>query len=683
MLYSYNWLQHYSKYKLPQAEKLEELLNTHSFEVEEVKKQTSDYLFDISVLPNRSHDCLGHFGMAKEIAAITNGKTIALKTVSSNPRKGKLAKLTVHIQNRQMVARYAALVIEGIQVKPSPKKLRDRLEAVGLHSINNVVDVTNYVMLEMGQPLHAFDYDQIEGAVMTVRESRKGEEVETLDDQTLSLQEGVLVIEDKNRLIDLAGIKGGKESAISQKTKHIVLQAANFDPITIYKARKQMGYSTQAAVMYSHGIDPNLAMISLQRALFLLKEAESEGKVVQVIDIYPVKRLAKKILLHAERIESLLGVWVPLPEIKRILLSIGCQVTGNGKHLRVQIPTSRMDLAIEEDLVEEIGRIYGYDQIPAVFPLAPLDPPLPNKEWLLQESVRDALRASGYTETYSYSFISATDPSKFLYTPSDRKKLVELQNPISEDFSYMRPTLLENLLKHFSQNARISDELKIFEVGKVFGLAGKNYAETGMVAGFVGERQLEQPFYQAKGAVAQLCEWLGIAGVWYDEYKHAADHAYGKVWHATRCAKIKVHGKEIGLVGEISRHVSANLKLPFRVAAFQINMEMLAQFASSEKQYQEIVKYPSVVRDVALLVHKRTKVFELLDAIGKAGGILVKDISLFDLYEGSGLPEGKKNIAFHIVYQADDRTLTGEEIEQTQSSIIAVLETNPQWEVRK
>ena len=176
MLYSYNWLQHYSKYKLPQAEKLEELLNTHSFEVEEVKKQTSDYLFDISVLPNRSHDCLGHFGMAKEIAAITNGKTIALKTVSSNPRKGKLAKLTVHIQNRQMVARYAALVIEGIQVKPSPKKLRDRLEAVGLHSINNVVDVTNYVMLEMGQPLHAFDYDQIEGAVMTVRESRKGED---------------------------------------------------------------------------------------------------------------------------------------------------------------------------------------------------------------------------------------------------------------------------------------------------------------------------------------------------------------------------------------------------------------------------------------------------------------------------------------------------------------------------
>ncbi|MBI2577454.1 MAG: hypothetical protein HYV77_01270 [Candidatus Wildermuthbacteria bacterium] len=299
MLYSYNWLKDYIKENLSAPKKLETLLAMHAFEVEEVTRAGKDWIFDISVLPNRAHDTWNHLGMAREVAAITGQTLVEPEKSTLTVKRGTLKPLQTTITAKELVTRYAALVIEGIKVRESPKWLKDRLEAVGINSINTIVDVTNYVMLEIGQPMHAFDYDKIQGHKMLVRKAVKGEELVVLDDSKLSLPEGALVIEDANGLIDLAGIKGGKVSGISEETKNIVLQAAAFDSENIYRTKKQLDYRTQAADMYAAGLDPNIAETGLKRAWYLIQQLGG-GTLTQIIDIYPKKTRPTVISLDLE-----------------------------------------------------------------------------------------------------------------------------------------------------------------------------------------------------------------------------------------------------------------------------------------------------------------------------------------------------------------------------------------------
>ncbi len=328
MLYSYNWIQEYVTGTLPKPDKLADLLNMHAFEVEALRQAQGkkDWILDVDVLPNRAHDCLSHVGMAREIAAITKLKLTIPKTKVIQTQKGTVKPIKVRIQSSELVPRYTALVIEGITLKKSPKWLAARLQTVGMNSINNVVDLTNFIMLELGQPLHAFDYDQIKGSEMTIRAAQKDEKLETLDGKTLSLPKGVLVIEDAEHLIDLAGIKGGKMSAISMNTKNIVLQAANFNAEAIYRAKSQLNYTTQAADLYSHEIDPNLTMLALERAATLLSELGIGRKITQLLDIYPKKVQPKRIALRMQFLESMLGISIPQKEAKQILESLDCKV---------------------------------------------------------------------------------------------------------------------------------------------------------------------------------------------------------------------------------------------------------------------------------------------------------------------------------------------------------------------
>jgi len=680
MLFSYNWLQEYSKAKLPKPDKLADLLTMHAFEVENLEKRGGDWILDIDVLPNRAHDTLNHMGMTREITAIT-GKTLRpLKKSAIRPKKGTLEPLKVTIQSPRKVPRYHAIVIEGVKVVDSPKWIKQRLEVLGINAINNVVDITNYVMMETGQPSHAFDYDKIQGHQMNITDSKKGEKIVTLEGQTLELPKGALVIEDAKGIIDLAGIKGGKASGISAKTKHIVLQAASFDAKTIYRAKKQLGYTTPAADIYAYGIDANLSDEALERALYLLSQSGG-GEVVQVIDMYPVKVMQKSIQLDLNYAENLLGIRISEKDAKNILENLGCGVKkGKGaRQLLLEAPTRRLDLTIPEDLVEEIGRIVGYEKIEPQLPKMPIQPAEVNQELFWQNRIKDSLKEAGFTEVYNYSFVGEKDLINFMYSEKDKGLLVQLQNPLNEEYKYMRSNLLENLIKNVAQNQRSVQNIRIFEAGKIF-IQGKQIEEISMISGMLAS---ENPFYEMKGVVDFMLNRLGISDIWYDQFKPSPQRSRSALWHQSRVAEIKVGITRIGFLGEISKAITTNMKLANRVAAFHIDFEKLVKLSMEEKEHRPLSKFPSVVRDIALLVPREVKVVDVLNRINQSGGVLVEDVDLFDMYEGAELPEGKKNLAFHIMYQSADKTLTGKEVDGIHNQIIKALEQDPEWEVRK
>ena len=646
MLFSYNWLSEYVQGELPSPKRLGDLLSMHAFEVEEVRKLRDDWILDIDVLPDRAHDALNHMGIAREIAAITEKKFIPCKTAEFEVGNEKV--LRVSIRSKNLVPRYHALVIKGVKVGKSPKWLKERLEAVGVNSINNIVDITNYVMLETGQPSHAFDYNKIQGNTMILRAAKDKEKIVTLDDEKFDLPKGALIIEDAKRIIDLAGIKGGKVSGINEKTKNIVLQAATFDAKTIYRTKKKLNYTTQAADIYSQGIDVNLSDVGLARAAYLIQKLAG-GRVVQKIDLYPEKVVPKTIRLDLNYAASLLGMNIEEKTVKQILESLGCVVKGD----KIQVPTRRLDLIIQEDLIEEIGRIIGYEKIKPVFPLMPIQPAEINKEVIWENRVKDTLREIGFTEIYNYSFAKAGQ--------------IELENPISQEYQYLRDNLIEGLLKNIAKNQKSTEDIRIFEIGTIFEKPAK---ERKMLAGIV---MGESAFFEAKGIVDFLLNRFGIPEVNYPETKADA------FWHAKRV--VAVHN--MGLLGELSKSSTANLKISKRVGAFYLDMEQLLQLVSEEKGYRPASKFPASTRDIALLVPRNVRVVDVLNQINQAGGALIDDVDLFDMYEGEGVPDGKKNLAFHIIYQSQERTLTNKEVDVVHEKIIKRLMQNPSWQPRK
>jgi len=671
MIFSYNLLQSFFSRKLPKPDKLAELLTLHSFEVSEVKKFKSDHVLDIDVLPNRAGDCFSHVGIAREIAAITNyvpaGHLPKGDKLPKNKENSAKDFISVDIRSQSYCPRYTARVIGNIKVGPSPKWLKDSLAACGLNSINNVVDVANYVMLETGQPLHVFDYEKLDSKKIIVRFAKEGEKITALDGQKFDLNPKILVIADGQKPVAIAGIKGGKEPEINEMTKTIVLESANFNPTIIRKGSRELNLKTDASVRFEHGIDVNLTESAINRAAYLIQKTALGKPFRDSVDFYPQKVYPKKIKLDLNYAESLLGAKIPEREIRNILMRLGFKVIGVRNQLSVEIPTFRLDISIPEDLIEEIGRIYGYDKILPVFPTASLIPPKINNDMLWENQIKDILKEAGFTETYNYSF---------------QKELgsVEVENPTSQEFKYLRPSLIPNLLKNIEKNIKSFNQIKIFEVGKIF----YDKTEKRMLAGVAAG----QDFYQIKGAMDLLFDKLGIVKVWYDDYQ-ATPAAFGEprpvlagredspksLWKEKKSAEIKVGNIEVGFLGE--------LKNELKIVAFDLDFEKLKTLAIEDQAYKTISKYPATIRDLAVLVPLTTKVEEVLNVIEAAGGSLVADVDLFDIYEGEGISDGQKNLAFHIIYQAQDRTLTSIEVYKIHQNIIKSLEENLTWQARK
>jgi len=687
MIFSYNWLQDYIKEKLPKPEKLTQILTMHFAEVEEVKKREDDFVLDIDVRPNRAGDCFSHLGIAREIAAITKSK-FQTPDLKIKEEKNKKAKdfVKVEVKDKKACPRYTAKVVFDVKVGPSPKWLKKRLAVCGFQSVNNIVDISNYVMLETGQPLHAFDLEKLKGGKIIVRFSKKGEKITTLDEQKFNLNKNILVIADKEKPVAIAGIKGGKGPEIDNNTKNVVLESANFDSRVIHNGSQLLKLKTDASLRFEHGIDPNLTEKAINRAAQLIQDL-ALGKVAKgLVDRYPQKINPAKINLGLEFIEKLLGIKIPKKEVIRILESLGFKIKIlKPDILEVEVPTIRVDISMAEDLIEEIGRIWGYGKIPFVFPKASLIPAKRNLEIFWEEFSKDVLKEAGFTEVYNYSFINKETGKIFGYK---EKELIEVENPTSLEYQYLCPSLIPNLFKNTKENFKNFDEIRIFELGKIFRMPKNKVKspfglEKRVLTGLIAKKGKVDYFCDLKGVIDILFEKMGIPDSWCDSYKPSPQESKKSLWKIKKCAEIKVQDKEIGFLGEISSKILDDLKIKGTVFLFDLDFDKLQNLATEEHEYRPVSPYPAAIRDLAVLVPSEIQVEQVLNVINQAGGKLVQDVDLFDIYEGGELPQGKKNLAFHIIYQAEDRTLTSKEIDKIHNKIVNSLEKNPEWEVRR
>ncbi len=682
MKYSYNWLKEYVP-KLPGPEKLAEGLTMRSLEVEEIKKDGNDHILDIDVLSNRVHDCASHVGIAREAAAAMgiDFKFSLLQPKEDNKQKtGDFIK--IEVKNGEDCPRYTARVATDLKVGPSPQWLKNKLIACGLRPINNIVDIMNYVMLEVGQPLHAFDREKLAGGKIIVRRAKKGERIITLDNEEYSLDNNVLVIADSEKPIAIAGIKGGITPEVSNNTKTIIIESATFNPTLIRKASRGIGLRTDASARFEGDLDPNLAEEAINRAASLVQKI-AKGKIIGgVVDVYPKKAFPKRIKLDLIYLTRLLGCEIKVNETKKILKRLGFTILDHKDSvLEVEIPTRRRDISIPEDLIEEIGRIYGYENISAELPQACLISPKRNERFFWGNMVKDIFKELGFSESYNYSFINLGDIDAY---GLQKDQLLEVLNPISLDYQYLRPNLIINLLKNVRDNFKNFKGMKIFELDKIYIGPSDKMIEKIMLTGIIAEEKeiFDNGFYEAKGVIDSFLNKIGISDILYNPYHTDSANNKEEIWNIQKCAEIKIGRDKIGFLGKVSPNILKKLKIKGVVVIFDIDFEKIIDIALEEHEYQPISRFPSAVRDLALLVPRGVLVEEALNKINVAGGSLVRDVDLFDMYEGEAISQGKKNLAFHIIYQAEDRTLESSEIDRLHRGIIKVLEENAGWQVR-
>jgi len=614
MKFSYNFLQSFFDKKLPNPNKLGDLLTLHIFEIETINKVKNDYVLDIDITPNRAADCLSHYGIAREISAITglNLKEIKLKIKEQDIGKS----INIEVKDPSECPRYTSRIIMDVKVGESPKYIKDRLISCGLEPINNIVDAANYVMLEMGQPMHVFDFDKVDQII--VRKAN-GEVIEGLDDKKYELDSTILVIADSEKPIAIAGIKGGKDTGVSKGTTTVLLEAANFNPLSIRKTSRKLNLKTDASFRYEHGYDPNLTEISVNRLAELIVEVAG-GKVSKLIDKYPKKRTPLKIKFDEKQLEKLLGVKIKKP--LDILKSLGMKVEGN----MITVPTSRPDITSNVDLIEEIGRIYGYFNLESKLPMTYLQPTIRDEKLVWASKVKDILKLAGFTETYNYSFVTKDE------------KGVGLENSFSEDMYGLRKSLLTNLIKVAEKNSKYAKDICLFEIGKVFG------KEKLMLSAIIVGKD---KFFELKGVIDLILKGIGITDNIY------IDKGYKQ-------AEIKIGGLSIGIVGEMKKNIYA----------FEIDFEKLVKLASDENEYLPISKYPAAIRDLSILVSLDTRVSDVMNEIYEHSKLII-DVDLFDIFE----KEDEKSFAFHIKYQSNSKTLESSEIDLIQKNIINGLES--------
>lgn len=699
MKFSYNLLQSYFEEKLVRPDKLAMFLTMHLFEAKGMKKIKNDWQLDIDVLPNRA-DCLSHLGIAREIKTITNLK---FKTQNSKLTKNKDLKInkelkikdfiTVEIKDKFICPRYTARVITNVKISSSPQWLKERLEVCGLNSINNIVDIVNYVMLEIGQPLHVFDYDKIKGKKIIVRRAKKGEEIITLEGEKYELDKDILVIADREGILALAGLKGGKKAEIDKNTKNIILESANFNRLNIRKASQKLNIKTESSLRFEHGLDPNLTEIAINRAVDLIKTIGGGEVIEGMVDIYPIKILPQKIKLDLDYLETLLGLKIEEEKIKNILERLNLKIRKQKKKiLEIEIPSYRRDLLLSEDLIEEVGRIYSYEKIKPQFPVIPLVFPKENYELSKEKKIKEMLRNFGFTEVYNYSFISEDDYrifSNYSLTKRnnsqfgnktdlfeiDSKDIIEIENPTSSNTKYLRPILLLNLFKVIKNNQKNFPYLKIFEIGKIYQKENNKLIEKKNLSVLIACKK--DKFFELKGILETFFEELHLKNVSY----RAPEREFF-FFKRKKIAEIRIDERKIGYLGEISPEFFELYSLDFPVFAFEINLEMIFPLIKEEYLYKESFLSPPIKKDLAIIVPQKVLVGEVIEEIKKTEEKNIQKIELFDIYQGPPLKKDEKNLAFHFIYQNPDKILKPDEVGKIQERIIQTFKKKG-WKVRE
>jgi len=653
-----------------------------------------DVIFDLDVTPNRP-DCLSVIGVAREIAALTDAP-LRLPQIHYEELEDSISSFaSVDIAEPDLCSRYCASLISGIKIAPSPGWLQQRLNSCGMRPINNVVDVTNYVMLEYGQPLHAFDYHKLKGRQIIVRRAGNGEAITTLDETKRALNPDILLIADKEEAVAVAGIMGGLDSEVTDKTDAILLESANFNQAAIRRGCSHLQVQSEASIRFDKGLNSGLPLLPLKRATQLLLELAGGRAAKGIIDVYPGKPEQELISLTTQEVKRLSGLQVNIDEILKILKALGfeCQEGDSGSQILVSVPYWRSDVKCSADLVEEVVRIIGYEKIP----ITRLGSPLPQQKSKLspsaqQSNLKDKLRniltGFGFQEILTYSLVSLEKLQKL--SPKLELKIPPLKvaNPMTREQEFLRTSLRAGLLATLSHNQKFEQAgIRLFEIGKVFlpqhppviaSEAKQSQEERElpqekeMLCAVLGGPRAElswqadkEPldFFDAKGVVESLLNQLGLRATF--------DIGDDEILFPGRGADIIIEDDKVGIVGDMHPRVAQAFELSNTICLIAIELEKLLTKITGIKEYQPIPRFPSVTRDIALVIDEQVS-YRTVENIIRSFP-LVTEVTLFDLYRGKQIPKGKKSFAIRIIYQSPKHTLTDEEVDQTQEQMLARL----------
>jgi len=634
-----SWLRDYVKTKAT-AHDIAHAMSLTSISIERVEPYKNDFIYDIEITTNRP-DLMSVIGLAREAAAILPqfgfAATFIPLTLPAPPKPQNNVPLEV-INDRRLVGRICAAVME-VSVKKSDPTITERLETSDIRSLNNIIDITNYIMRTIGHPAHVFDYDRLPNQTIRVRESNKGEMITTLDNKTYALPGGDIVADDgKGNIIDLLGIMGLENSVVTDNTKRIVLFIDNNDRYKMRKTSMTLGIRTEAVQMNEKGIDPELALSALLYGIELYQKEANGHLVAPIIDIYENPYKEKSLTVNEQKIQQVMGVPIKVKEAASILDKLGFQVVTNGDEIKAIVPSSRADdITIPEDLIEEVARVYGYHNLPDILPPVTTinSKSFASNPFFWESRVKDALKYWGFTEVYTYPMVS----EDMYEGPTD--KAVKLANPLGEDFVYMRRTLVPSLLKIVQENKQY-DSIQIFEISNVYEKNGNKLPiETRMLGGLIKKRSAN--FFEVKGVLEQLANDFGIKNL-----------HFSTIGTSSLETEIKI-GKDV--IGSIEI-------LDDTLVNFELNFEILAKHATLNKTFKPLAKYPPLIEDISLVIDESIPTGDIIKTI-KDESSLITEVSLLDKYENSR--------TFHILYQHTNKNLTSEEIAEVRSSVMKIL----------
>ena len=623
-----------------------------------------DTVVDFEITNNRP-DCYSIIGLARESAAAFGMQMKHHEPVVKGSDAGSIYEmLDVDVPATELCNRYTSRMVKNVKIGPSPKWLRQRLRANGVRPINNIVDITNYVMLEYGQPMHAFDYRYVGSGKIVVREAEAGEKLTTLDGVVRNLTPGMLVIADENKAIGLAGIMGGENSEILDDTTTVVFESANFNGTSIRQTALALGMRTEASGKFEKNLDPMMTMPAVQRACELVEMLECGDVMDGIIDIINYVPETKKLPLEPEKINRLLGTNIPKADMVKYLNLLEIEVDGDD----IIVPSFRPDLNLMADIAEEVGRSYGYNEIPTTaFRTSTQGGYSPFM--IMENKAGQLCRSLGYSEIITYSFVSPTVFDKIrIPAESALRNTLKIQNPLGEDTSIMRTIALPSMLDILSRNnAYHNKSAKLYEVAKIYlPVEGEALpAEPKMLV--LGTYGANENFFTVKGELEAILNGLNLPKASYTAVKDNPSY------HPGRCAKVSINGVDLGYIGQIHPLVAENYGMDGEVYCAEVNLSAMFDLQLPEATYVPLPKYPSVTRDLAVVCDEVLTVAEVENTITSAAGKLLRSVRLFDIYRGVGIPEGKKSLAFSLELRADDRTLTDADSEGVVNKVLAAL----------
>ena len=637
-------------------------------------------IIDFEITPNRP-DCLAIEGLGRE-TAVSLGKEF------KNPRKNidelkiedknEIEGLKVEIEAPDLCYRYSARVVKNVKIAPSPEWLVRRLNACGIRSINNIVDITNYVMLEMGQPMHAFDINSIEGKHIVVRRAKNGEKITTLDEEERTLDENDLVIADETKPVAIAGVMGGMNSEIEKYTETVVFESASFYGGAVRKTAKKLGLRTESSSRFEKGLSPENALRAINRAMELVEELNAGEVVEGKIDVYPTKQKVNKINLDYDRINKLLGTKISKEEMINTLEKLEIKVESD-----IAIaPYFRTDIEQLADIAEEVLRFYGYDKLDTTLVESDTTIGIRNKEQKIEQKIKNVLVNSGLSEIYTYGFVSDKDLEKSKINKDLKETSILIQNPLSDEYRLMRPSTIPSMMQTLATNAnKKNSSAKLFDISKSYKNIN-NEVENGEVPlqeniltiGMYGD---DIDFYTVKGLIENVLETSSINR--YDIVRETENESY----HTGRCANIKVGIDVIATIGEVHPEVLDNYGIEKRAYLAEVNLSKVTKYSKVNKKYVEVPKFPAVERDIAIIVDEKVEVGQIEKIITKKAKKLLEKMQLFDIYRNEKLGDNKKSVAYSLIFRDKNRTLSDEEINGVMETIIGELQKTLNAELRK